>query len=98
MIEVGRVCYKVAGREAGRYCVVVKVIDSNFVLVTGPKNVTGVRRRKVNIMHIEPTKHKLEIKEDASDEEVAKAWQKSKLLSKLGIKVEKKTKKKQKEA
>ncbi len=30
-VEVGRVCMKLAGREAGKKCVVVDVIDKNFV-------------------------------------------------------------------
>ncbi|MEM5790964.1 MAG: 50S ribosomal protein L14e, partial [Candidatus Aenigmatarchaeota archaeon] len=41
-LEVGRVCLKIAGREAGKYCVVLKKIDDNFVLITGPKSLTGV--------------------------------------------------------
>lgn len=97
MIEIGRVCYKIAGREAGRYCVVVKVIDKNFAIVTGPKQLTGVKRRKVNLMHIEPLEYKLNIKEDASDQEVLQAWKKSKLASKLGLKLKPKKKKEEKQ-
>src|SRR2546426_8305819 len=44
-IEVGRVCVKTLGREAGLKCVIVDVIDKNFVLVTGPPKLTGVKRR-----------------------------------------------------
>jgi large subunit ribosomal protein L14e len=69
-IEVGRICAKVSGREAGRKCVVVDVVDKSFVLVTGPKNVTGVRRRRANVNHIEPLQDTIEIKRGASDEEV----------------------------
>ena len=69
-IEVGRVCVKVAGRESGRKCVIVDVMDKSFVLVTGPKKVTGVKRRRVNINHIAPTEDTLRIKRGASDEEV----------------------------
>jgi large subunit ribosomal protein L14e len=72
-IEVGRVCVKLSGREAGRKCVIVDVIDKNFVLITGPKTVTGVKRRRVNINHIEPLIDKIEIKRGASDEEVIEA-------------------------
>jgi len=72
-IEVGRVCVKIAGREAGRKCVIVDIIDDNFVLVTGPKELTGVRRRRANIKHVEPTEHKVNIKRGADDEEVLKA-------------------------
>jgi large subunit ribosomal protein L14e len=69
-IEVGRVCVKVAGRESGRKCVIVDVMDKSFVLVTGPRKVTGVKRRRVNINHVAPTEETIQIKRGASDEEV----------------------------
>ncbi len=69
-IEVGRVCVKMAGRETGKKCVIVDVMDKSFVLVTGPKKVTGVKRRRVNINHVAPTEDALQIKRGASDEEV----------------------------
>jgi large subunit ribosomal protein L14e len=69
-VEVGRVCVKVAGRESGRKCVIVDVMDKSFVLVTGPKKVTGVKRRRVNINHVAPTEDTVQIKRGASDEEV----------------------------
>jgi large subunit ribosomal protein L14e len=71
--EVGRICVKLLGREAGRKCVVVDLTDKSFVLITGPKEVTGVRRRRVNINHIEPLQESVEIKRGASDEEVTQA-------------------------
>ncbi|RLG74646.1 MAG: 50S ribosomal protein L14e [Thermoprotei archaeon] len=72
-IEVGRICVKIAGREAGRKCVIVDIIDDNFVLVTGPKQLTGVKRRKCNIKHIEVLPDKVNISKGATDEEVLKA-------------------------
>ena len=69
-IEVGRVCVKVAGRESGRKCVIVDVMDKSFVLVTGPRKVTGVKRRRVNINHVAPTEDTIQVKRGASDEEV----------------------------
>lgn len=72
-VEVGRICVKLAGREAGRKCVIVDIIDKNFVLITGPKNITGVRRRRTNISHVEPLSEKVNIKRGASDEEVIEA-------------------------
>jgi large subunit ribosomal protein L14e len=91
-IEVGRVCLKIAGREGGRYCVVVKgagkeKADKSFVVITGPKLLTGVKRRKCNVNHLEPLPYVLEIKEDASDEEVLEAFKKSGLVSKLNLKL-----------
>ncbi|NPA70047.1 MAG: 50S ribosomal protein L14e [Crenarchaeota archaeon] len=73
VFDVGRICVKIAGREAGRKCVIVDIIDQNFVLITGPKQLTGVKRRRANIRHLEPTEHKIDIPKGASDEEVLKA-------------------------
>ncbi|MCK4478644.1 50S ribosomal protein L14e [Candidatus Bathyarchaeota archaeon] len=72
-VEVGRICVKVVGREAGRKCVIVDLIDKNFVLLTGPKEVTGIKRRRVNINHIEPTGEKIKLDRGATDEDVAQA-------------------------
>jgi len=83
VIEVGRICRKIAGREAGRACVVVRAIDDNFVEVTGPKELTGVRRRRVNVKHLAPLPIKLDISEGASDEEVLNALKDTDLYSKL---------------
>ena len=70
-IEIGRICVKQAGRENGKKCVVIDVMDKSFVLVTGPKKVTGVKRRRANINHVMPLQDKIEVKRGASDEEVA---------------------------
>ncbi|MEM1537483.1 MAG: 50S ribosomal protein L14e [Candidatus Nezhaarchaeales archaeon] len=72
-IEVGRICVKTRGREAGMKCVIVDVIDDNFVLITGPKDVSAVKRRRVNIKHLALTNEKIDIPKGASDEEVKKA-------------------------
>ena len=53
-IQVGRICVKTKGRESGKKCVIVDVIDNSFVLVTGPKDVSGVKRRRTNVKHIQP--------------------------------------------
>ncbi len=83
VIEVGRVCRKVAGREAGRLCVVVRIIDNNFVEVTGPKDLTGVRRRRVNVKHLVPLPVKLDISEGAGDADVTEALRSTDLYPKL---------------
>jgi len=77
-MEVGRICIKLTGREAGHKCVVVDVVDKNFVLITGPKSLTGVRRRRTNVDHLEPTPETVELKKGASDDEVEKALTKAK--------------------
>lgn len=72
-IDIGRICIKLSGREAGKKCVVVDIVDKNFVLVTGPKQVNGVRRRRVNVGHIEPTEQKINIKRGEADDDLIKA-------------------------
>ncbi len=48
-------------------------MDKSFVLVTGPKKITGVKRRRVNLNHVMPLEDKIEVKRGASDEEVTQA-------------------------
>ena len=86
--EIGRIAVKVAGRDAARKCVIIDVIDKNFVVVTGPKSLTGVRRRRVNIAHLAFTPHKVEIKENADDEEVLQALEKAGLIEYMRKRVE----------
>ncbi|BDB97617.1 MAG: 50S ribosomal protein L14e [Saccharolobus sp.] len=87
VIEVGRICVKTKGREAGSKCVIVDIIDDNFVLVTGPKDISGVKRRRVNIMHLEPTDKKIDIQKGASDEEVKRKLQEAGLLEYMKEKI-----------
>lgn len=61
MIEVGRVCVKLAGRDAGLKCVIIDVLDDKFVMIDGE-----TRRRKCNIRHIEPLDQMMKIKKNAS--------------------------------
>lgn len=51
-IKVGRVCVKLAGRDAGEKCVVTKMIDDNSVMV---KCSSRKKERKCAIRHLEPT-------------------------------------------
>ncbi|RLG91031.1 MAG: 50S ribosomal protein L14e [Candidatus Hecatellales archaeon] len=100
VFDIGRICIKKAGRESGKKCVVVDTIDKNFVLITGPKNLTGVKRRRVNVDHLEPLEVKVNIKRGAGDEEVAKALIKAlpeEFKEKLGKKVEEKAEEKPEE-
>lgn len=69
-IDVGRICVKLTGRESGSRCVIVDVVDRNYVVVTGPQELTGVRRRRVNMSHLKPLDERLEIARNASDAEI----------------------------
>ena len=72
-IEIGRICIKILGREAGKKCIILDVVDKNFVLITGPKTVSEIKRRRANINHLEPTREKIDINRGATDEEVTEA-------------------------
>jgi large subunit ribosomal protein L14e len=82
-IEVGRVCVKQFGREIGKKCIIVDVMDKSFVLITGPKKVTSVRRRRVNINHIAPIQVKIDITRGASDDEITSILESSGMLAEM---------------
>ena len=84
--EIGRICVKIAGRDAGRKCVVVENVDDIFVMIDG-----DVRRKKVNIRHLEPLAEVIKIADKASHAEVKAAFEK------LGLAVWDKKSKKQTE-
>lgn len=83
MFGIGRVCVKLAGRDAGKKCLVVDILDDNFVLIDGE-----TRRRKCNVIHLEPLDEVVDIAKGASHERVCKA---------LGIKAAEKRQKAAKE-
>ncbi len=69
LFGVGTLCLKVAGRDAGKRCVIVDEQDGKF-LVDGE-----TRRRLVNPAHLEPLGTTLKLKKGASHAEVAKAFE-----------------------
>lgn len=69
MMQVGRVCLKIAGRDANLQCVIVDVLENNYVLIDGQ-----TRRKKCNTKHLEPLNKTLKIKKKASHDEVIKAF------------------------
>ena len=71
---IGRVCVKLSGREAGRTCVIVDQVNDNFVLIDG-----NIKRRKCNLQHLELTEKILDVKKNASTEEVREAMKKAKI-------------------
>ena len=79
-MDIGRICIKTRGRETGKKCVIVEIIDDKYVLITGPKEITGIKRRRANIKHIRPLEQKIEIKPGATDEEVKTKLQEEKLI------------------
>lgn len=76
MFDVGRVCYKICGREANKIAIVVDKVDDNYVMIDG-----NVKRRRCNVKHLEPTNKVLKISKGDSTIAVHKA------MSLAGIKV-----------
>ncbi|MBU0614573.1 MAG: 50S ribosomal protein L14e [Nanoarchaeota archaeon] len=68
MIEIGRKCIKLAGRDAGKVAVIIDVLEGNLVLIDGE-----VRRRKCNINHLEFLDEVIKVSKGASTQDVAKA-------------------------
>lgn len=66
--DVGRVCVKIAGRDARKKCVVVEVIDDKYVLIDGE-----TRRRKCNTEHLEPLDRVIELESGADNATVVDA-------------------------
>ncbi len=62
-IEIGRVCVKTAGREAGQKCAIVEVIDDKFVEIVGE----NIKNRRCNIRHLEPLDETVEVSENVED-------------------------------
>jgi len=71
MLEIGRLCVKTAGRDAGKKCVIVDIVDNDIVLIDGE-----TRRRNCNLKHLEPLKETIKIKKKASHEDIAKELKK----------------------
>ncbi len=84
MFSVGRVCVKIAGRDAGKKCVIVKHLEGKFYLVDGE-----TRRRKCNTLHLEPLDQTVDITENATHEQVMKALGKEHVAKKSKAKTEK---------
>ena len=68
VLSLGTVCMKLAGRDAGKLCVVTERIDANFVKIDGQ-----TRARKVNIKHIEPIGRHVDLKKHTDSKAIQAA-------------------------
>jgi len=68
MFEIGRVCIKLAGRDAGKKCIVVDVLEGKYVMIEGQ-----TRRRRCNMLHLEPLEQVLDVGKNATHDTVMKA-------------------------
>ena len=78
MLDIGRIAYKISGREAGKIAVIVDKIDDNFVLVDGQ-----VKRKRCNITHLEPTEKLIKIKKNANHDDVVSELKKLNIETKV---------------
>ena len=85
MMDIGRVCVKISGRDAGMKCVVLDRLDDNYVLIDGQ-----TRRKKCNVRHLEALDTVIKIGKKADHSDVVKE------MKKLGIEIKKKVKKEKK--
>ncbi len=69
MIEIGRTAIKIAGRDAGKKCIIIDILDNKFVLIDGE-----TRRRKCNILHLEPLDKVIQINKNADHNEIIKVF------------------------
>src|SRR3989344_8771834 len=67
-IEIGRLCVKIAGRDAGKKCLIIDVLDDKYVLIDGE-----TRRRRSNVLHLEPLNQVLKVDKDATHGDVLRA-------------------------
>ena len=74
VLTIGRMCVKTAGRDAGKRAVIVDVVDANFVMIDGE-----TRRRKCNILHLEPLDQVIDIKKGASHDDVRDVFKELKI-------------------
>ncbi|XP_002741492.1 large ribosomal subunit protein eL14-like [Saccoglossus kowalevskii] len=79
-IEIGRVAYIAHGKDAGKLCVVVDIVDQARVLVDGP--CSGVMRQAVNMKRLHLTKFVLKIPHSVRTKIVRKAWEKDEITKK----------------
>lgn len=61
LLEVGRVCIKKYGRDAGSKAVITKVVDKNTVHVSTS---VRIKERKCNINHLEFLSEKIDPKNE----------------------------------
>ena len=74
-MEIGQVCIKTKGREAGRLVAVLTKASEGKVLIDGPKT----KRKKCSVMHLFPINEIIKIREEEAHEGVIKAMKALKL-------------------
>ncbi len=92
-MEIGKVCMKIAGRDAGRPAIVIEVHKDGYVTIDGFS-----RRKRVNSRHLQFIGTKVDIKKGATHDAVLKALEKLGFVQPSKPKFEKKPAKKAKKS
>lgn len=58
ILDVGRVCRRTSGRQAGQFCVITEKGDSGLTVVSADG-----RTQKISDKHVEPTPHVVSAKD-----------------------------------
>jgi len=89
MVEAGQICKKIAGREKGRYGIIVKPLEGSFVEISGAIKYGMCSRRRCNVKHLIITKYKIPLKGE-KPKDIEKSISESGILKKLGFLKDKK--------
>merc|ERR1711918_80637 len=76
-VEIGRVAYIAYGKNQGKICVIVDVVDQNRALVDGP--CSGVDRMQVNFKNLHLTKITMKIPRSLRGGLLKKKWEENKI-------------------
>jgi len=80
-MKTGQLAVKIAGKDAGKTVVVIDNVDDNFVMIDGQ-----VKRKRCNVMHLEPLEKEIKIKKNAPHEEIVNAFKELKIKIEDGTK------------
>jgi len=82
-VEIGRIAYITYGKDQGKICVIVDVIDQSRALVDGPPHLTGVNRRELYFKRMALTDLKVRLPcPSAKRRYVIEAMEKAKIVEK----------------
>ncbi|MGQ9595860.1 MAG: KOW motif-containing protein [Thermoproteota archaeon] len=90
VLRPGRICVITRGRDKGKKCVIVRPPEDSNVIITGPKELNGVKREKKNTLHIMPLQEFVRIRVNSKDETILEAIKKSGLegFMRVSLKIE----------
>lgn len=76
IFDVGRVCRKTRGIDAGKICVIAAKPEKGIAMVIGP----NIAKTKANLRHLEPTPTTIKIDKNTSQPEITELLKKEGLV------------------